>query len=144
MLFFSFGVNANELDRKYEKIYSYLYEKNNDKVVNELSSVKNLDYVIDERAGRTLLTESARLNDFYLVKYLVSHKADINLPNGDMYTALIFSVKNDNADIFNYLVDNKADVCVVDKQGLTVVDMVKGKKIENIVKEKYSQSQCDN
>lgn len=142
LLLISFNLKANVLDHKYEQIYTAMYNNDNEKAVMLLSRIKDVNYIIDERAGRTLLTEAAGLNNLYLVKYLISHHADVNLSDADGFTPIIISAEKDNLDMFKYFLNNKADICATDRLNNSIIYYSKSKKIDSYVRIQYKKANC--
>ena len=78
---------------------------------------------------------------------MIESGVDVVTMNGDAYTALLFSIKNGNSELFDYLFKHGADICSVTKWGETAVDLSdksKSKmktKIKNIFFEKKCEEQ---
>ena len=80
---------------------------------------KNID--VSDEDGTTGLFHALSMGLFDIVRFLVSHGADINRQRDDGYTPLIQSVISGGL-CTKWLVENGADVALKDVEGRTALD----------------------
>ncbi|KAL6592523.1 hypothetical protein U3516DRAFT_189779 [Neocallimastix sp. 'constans'] len=84
----------------------------------------------------SLILTACYFNKLSIIKYLITNnKADINTKNNNNDTLLIISVYFNNEKIIKYLIENKADFHLKNKNGYNVRTIVRNLKLEKI--EKY-------
>lgn len=125
---------------KQEYPLHYAYEKGYKDVVKFLI---DLGMKVDQpdagvEGGETLLCKAIKKGDIAMVKYLVSHGADVNREHLGSYPVFqaFYSMQ---ADIVKYLVENGADLDLKDFQGFTILRVAQ----EELKKVKECLSQLD-
>lgn len=93
-----------------------------------LDKIESLNFDINTRFedGRTALMIAASASNLAVVTYLLGKGADINLVDNYGNTALIIGVYNNlynSYEIVKYLIDEKADVSIKNKNGYTAYDV---------------------
>jgi ankyrin repeat protein len=78
--------------------------------------------IIPNNFGITPLMSAAQLGDYELVAALNPSEVNINLRAGDGWTALYFSIRGKNKEIFDYLVARGACSSLKDNYGQTPYD----------------------
>ena len=144
-LFIAFSSISLSAEDVYLKAFQAIAENRADDAISVIKKINDKNKVIDERAGPSLITEAARHNNFKVVEFLVENGVNVDTMNGDAYTALLFSIKNGNAELFDYLFKHGADICSVTKWGETAVDLSEKNK-SNIyfkIKNIYIEKKCD-
>jgi ankyrin repeat protein len=136
---------AASTDDEYFKVFNLLSKNRTEESLIIIKTIKDKNKVMDSRAGQSLITEAARNNNIKIVQFLVDNGANVDAMNGDAYTALLFSVENGNADIFNYLLNHGADICSVTKWGETAIDLSDNKKalFSKEIRKIYAEKQCE-
>lgn len=147
LLFFVFSSMSFAANNIYIKAFQAISENRTEDAISIINKIEDKNKIIDKRAGPSLITEAARYDNFKVVKFLIESGVDVDTMNGDAYTALLFSIKNGNSELFDYLFKHGADICSVTKWGETAVDLSdksKSKmktKIKNIFFEKKCEEQ---
>lgn len=106
-------------------------------LINEVNYPMN-SYLSENSSekGHTLLTLSVIKNQFELVKFLINEKkVDVNKSSKkDGWTALMYAVENKNFEIVNYLLENNADVNILDEDGFNAVAIAIDTHNEEMIK----------
>ncbi len=144
LLFSFFSVVAYSGVEYYQEAFHAIENGKTEDAIFYIDKIENKNKSFDERAAPKLITEAARKNNFRIVKLLLDAGVDIDSMNGDAYTALLYSVKNGNSEMFEYLIKHNADLCAVTKWGDSIVDLAKEKdtKFYNRVKQVYDDEKC--
>lgn len=84
------------------------------------------------RTKHTALMRAAENGNLEIVKYLIEHRANVNLHNWARETALMFAARNGHLDVVKYLIEvGKADKDVVSQFGRTA--LAEAQKYNDIV-----------
>ena len=111
----------------YESIEDYLEPKNNEEIINSISSLpkRELDTKLILAANKGLTT---------IVKYLIKAGADINAKDGNGYNVLHRASINKHEQIVKILLDAGADVNIKTTDGWTPLHLASSRGYEQIVK----------
>jgi len=118
--------------RKDERLYSYAYTGNREKVVQYLSLGANPN--VESDYGNTALIIAAYKGFTEIVKLLIAEGADLNIENGYRYTALLYAAEKGFTEIAKLLIDAKADLNVKGQEGNTALLFAAYKGHKEIVK----------
>lgn len=145
LLFLVFSSMSFSEDDIYTKAFRAISENRAEDAISIINKIEDKNKIIDKRAGQSLITEAARYDNVKVVKFLIESGVDVDTMNGDAYTALLFSIKNGNSELFDYLFKHGADICSVTKWGETAVDLSdeRKSKMKNKIKHIFIEKKCE-
>ncbi|NQX82109.1 MAG: ankyrin repeat domain-containing protein [Flavobacteriaceae bacterium] len=112
----SLGINPNVVNNHGETPIHNLAYGNEDKEVFNYFISKGVNVNQVNKEGNTALINATRRNSIETVSLLVNKTQNINHINNKGKSALTNSISN-NSEIISFLLDNKADINIVDSKG---------------------------
>lgn len=128
-----------EVNGKTALNYVFTYKAKNDKVLAK-EEFDFAMYLIDNGAVIEtdrwhVIYDAARMNNTFMLEYLVyTRNVNINI-NDNVYgnTPLLWAVQLGSYDAVNWLIENGADINIINKDGKNAHDIAKERNIEEII-----------
>ncbi len=130
------GANINIQDSSGDSLLHIAISYKDEKIAKYLID-KKINLEMKNKYGGTPLlwaiynSESPKVKK--IVFMIIDAGANLETKNNFGYSALPWAVKKDNVDIVSYLVEKKADINSLDKQGMTPLELTNNKDIIKIL-----------
>lgn len=111
---YSLGLDLNKVNQKGETALQLVARGAKDQKIIDFFIAHGADVTKQDDKGNTAFLNAVQGNNLSVVEKLISTVKNINQKNADGHSALVLATKNINLEIFNFLVNNGADVQVVD------------------------------
>ena len=130
--------NLYDRDSKDETIFMSLVRSRNLDLLNKLELDDN---IVDEKnfAGEAPLHIASRVGDERVIKYLLEHKAFVNIKNNQGETPLFYAVRAQNKGSINLLLKYGAVLDCRSTFGETIYDLVPSYDLLTYINEKSEQ-----
>lgn len=111
------GIEANVVTTNGTNPLHAIAYRSKDQKIFDFFINKGVDINQADAEGNTVFLNAVSGGNIEIAKYIFPKVSDINHQNKDGYSALTFSVMNNQPLLFNFLVENGADIQVLDQDG---------------------------